>query len=371
MYTLKFGLTTLDIISLSDYFVITFPAGTSINNFATATLGGTVGFNTFTSTYYNQVLTLYMQGSGVLATGLIYITISNFVAPPSILTTNNFEIQIMSNGFPKMVSYQTIQATTGLITGSIAMSVTTVNLITSYTFSIKISNPLTSAGRMKIIIPSIIEVNINSTCGVLTGSFMNTIPLCTYNSLENSIMFSNLNNSNNNIPAQTFTLLVNGLKNPPSNAITPAFSVTTYYTASESTAVDAGSISGVTATAGVIDYTTIVVSSSSFVTSDTGVTYYFSFLLNNPVPRGGFIIVHFPTIISFNLAVANNNCGISINASASATTPCTATLGTSYRFNFTNPFPSSGATINSNITLIILSAATNPPTTAPINPFSL
>ncbi len=90
MYTLKFGITTLDIISLSDYFVITFPTGTSINNFATATLGGTIGFNTFTSTYYNQVLTLYMQGSGVLATGLIYITISNFVAPPSILTTNNF-----------------------------------------------------------------------------------------------------------------------------------------------------------------------------------------------------------------------------------------------------------------------------------------
>jgi hypothetical protein len=118
MYTLKFGLTTLDIISLSDYFVITFPTGTSINNFATATLGGTVGFNTFSSTYYNQVLTLYMQGSGILAAGQIYITISNFVAPPSILTTDNFVLQIISNNYPKMVSYQSLQASTGAITGN-------------------------------------------------------------------------------------------------------------------------------------------------------------------------------------------------------------------------------------------------------------
>jgi len=127
----------------------------------------------------------------------------------------------------------------------------------------------------------------------------------------------------------------------------------------------------VTAIAGIIDYTTIVVSSSSFVTSDTGVTYFFSFVLNNPVPRGGFLIVYFPTIIYFNVAIANNNCEISINSSAAATTPCTANLGTAYVFNFTNPFPSSGVGVNTNITLKILSAATNPPTTAPISPFSL
>lgn len=183
MYTLKFGITTLDIISLSDYFVITFPAGTSINNFASATLGGTIGFNSFSSTYYNQVLTLYMQGSGILAAGQIYITISNFVAPPSVLTTDNFVLQIISNNYPKMVSYQSLQASTGSITGSVSITSPTVNLVTSYTFSIKISNSLTPNGRLKIILPSIIGVNINSTCGVLTGNYMNTIPICTYNSL--------------------------------------------------------------------------------------------------------------------------------------------------------------------------------------------
>lgn len=161
------------------------------------------------------------------------------------------------------------------------------------------------------------------------------------------------------------------MKNPPSNAVTSSFLLTTYYTASDSTGVDAGSISGVTAVAGIIDYTTISVSSSSFVTSDTGVTYFFSFIMNNPVPKGGFIIVYFPTIINFNIAIANNNCEIGINGSMPTTTPCTATLSTTYIFNFTNPFPSQSVTTNTNITLKILNAATNPPTTAPISPFSL
>lgn len=61
-----------------------------------------------------------------------------------------------------------------------------------------------------------------------------------------------------------------------------------------------------------------------------------------------------------------------INSSSSATSPCTASLGTnSYIFNFTNPLPSTSATTNTNITLSILNAATNPPTTQPVSPFSI
>lgn len=91
MVTIKFAITTLFIMSFSDYFVITFPSGTSINNFASAMLGGTLSFNQASSTYYNQVLTLYLSGSGTLQAGQIFITISNFVAPPSTLTTDNFK----------------------------------------------------------------------------------------------------------------------------------------------------------------------------------------------------------------------------------------------------------------------------------------
>ena len=135
--------------------------------------------------------------------------------------------------------------------------------------------------------------------------------------------------------------------------------------------MDSGTIPGVTATAATIDYTKIEVLSSSLVTSDTSVTYYMSFVVQNAIPVGGFVIIYFPTTIYFDLAVANSNCQIMVNSSAAASSPCSATLGTFYAFNFSNPFPSTAATASTNITLVILNAATNPPTTQPIAPFSI
>lgn len=361
----------MSIISLTDYFVITFPTGTSINNFATADLSGTVGFNSATSTYYNQVLTLNMQGTGTLQPGQIFITISNFVAPPSTLTTGNFQFQIMSNNYPKMVSYQTIKATTGPITGSATMAATTVNAVTSFTFSIKINNPITSAGFLKMTFPTILKIANSTTCAIVTGTFMASIPFCNYNPVDNSITLTNLNTSTSNIPAQTFTMVVSGITNPPSTTATAGFTITTYYNSSSSAQVDSGTIAGVTATPATIDYTKIEVLSSSLVTSDTSVTYYLSFVVQNAIPIGGFVIVYFPTSINFDVTIANSNCQIMVNSSAAASSPCSATLGTSYAFNFSNPFPSSPASANTNITLIILNAATNPPTTQPIAPFSI
>ena len=371
-YKIKFDITTLSIISFTDYFVITFPAGTSINNFATAELSGTVGFNSATSTYYNQVLTLYMQGTGTLQPGQIFITITNFVAPPSTLTTGNFQFQIMSNNYPKMVSYQTIKATTGPVTGSATMAATTVNVATSYTFSVKLSNAITSAGYLKMTFPSILKLANSTTCAIITGTFMASIPFCNYNAIDNSITLTSLNTSTSNIPAQTFTMVVSGITNPPSTTTTAGFVITTYYNSSSSAEVDSGTIAGVTATPATIDHTKIEVLSSSLVTSDSSVTYYLSFVVQNAIPIGGFVIVYFPTSILFDLAVANSNCQIMVNSSAAASSPCSGTLGaSSYAFNFSNPFPSTAAGANTNLTLVILNAATNPPTTQPIAPFSI
>lgn len=84
-YTLKFDITTLDIISRTDIFKITFPSEVSINNFASASIGGTVGFDASRNTYdtSTRLLTLYMLGSGTINAGQLFIIITNFVAPPS------------------------------------------------------------------------------------------------------------------------------------------------------------------------------------------------------------------------------------------------------------------------------------------------
>jgi hypothetical protein len=371
-YTIKFYVKTISIISLSDAFVITFPSGTSISNFVAGALGGTVSFDSTLSTYYNQVLTLYLAGGpGTLDAGGIFITVPNFVAPPNTLTTDNFQLQITSNTFPRMISTQSIQVNAGTLTGSAAMSVSTVNAISSYTFTITLANPLTSSGFMILTFPTILGISNSSTAAISSTTTMNTSPTCTFSSAGNSLTITNLNVSTNSIPAQTFKLTISGVSNPPSTTTTGAFTLTTYYNGSTSAIVDTGTISGVTASPAAIDYTKIVVSSSSFTTSDATVTYYFSFMVQNPIPVGGFVVVYFPTTIVFDLGTANGNCNLMVNSSGTTTTPCTASLSSSYIFNFTNPFPSIPATIGTNLTFSILSAATNPPTTQPISPFSV
>lgn len=370
-YTIKFDIITLSIISLADAVVITFPAGTSISNFGSATLGGTISFNQASSSYYGQVLTLYLAGGpGILGSGEIFITVSNFVAPPNTLTTNNFQLQIVSNNYPRMISSNSIQAVTGTLTGTVSMGTTTVNALSAYTFTITTANPITSGGFIVINFPASLGLSA-STSAIATGNGLASAPTCTYTAATNSLTITNLNSTSGNIPAQTFTLMINGITNPPSTTTTGTFRLTTYYNGTISAAVDSGTISGVTATAAAIDYTKIVVSSSSFITSDTTVTYYFSFLVQNPIPAGGFVIVNFPTAIVFDLATANNNCQLMVNSGTPTSTPCTAALGTSYVFNFTNPFPSTPAAVGTNLTFAILSAATNPPTTQPVSPFSV
>jgi hypothetical protein len=86
-----------------------------------------------------------LSGSGTIAAGMIFITISNFIAPPSSLQTDNFTLTINSQfGFPKMVSYQTITATPDTLSGTATANRTTVNLVSSYTFSITMNDPITS-----------------------------------------------------------------------------------------------------------------------------------------------------------------------------------------------------------------------------------
>lgn len=268
-----------------------------------------------------------------------------------------------------MVSYQTITAVTGALSGSVAPTVSTVNLVTSYDFSITIADPITSSGSFKITFPSILTIANSTSCASIAGTNFASSPVCNFNSIENSITFTNINSSNSNIPKQTLTIKVSGITNPPSTKSTPSFSVVTYYS-STGASVDAGTISGVTAVTATIDFTKASVSASSRVNSATAVTYYLSFTVNNPIPAGGYIVVYFPTAITFDTTAVSSQCSIIINSGSATSTSCTATLSTTYIFNFTNPL-SSSAGINTNLTLVIGGAATNPASTRPFSPFSI
>lgn len=370
-YTITFDITITDIISSTDYVTIAFPAGTTISNFPSATIGATLGINTATTTYSSQVLTVYFQGSITIpASSQIFITISNFIAPPSTQTTGNFVFTFLSSGgYPKMVSYQTITAVTGELSGLVVPTVSTVNLVTSYDFSITIDDPITSSGIFKITFPTILTVANSTSCASITGTNLASSPICTFNSIENSITFTSINSSSSNIPKQTFTVKVSGITNPPSTKPTASFSVVTYYS-SAGASVDAGTISGITAVGATIDFTKASVAASSRVNSATAVTYSLSFIVNNPIPAGGYIVLYFPTAITFDTSAASSQCSIMINSGSVTSTSCTATLSATYVFNFTNPL-SSSAGVNTNLTLVIGGAATNPASTRPFSPFSI
>jgi len=134
--------------------------------------------------------------------------------------------------------------------------------------------------------------------------------------------------------------------------------------------VDSGEIIGVTATVGSIDNTKVVISSSSVVTSDTGVTYSVQFVTTHGIVSGGFVNVNFPLAIIFDIATANNNCNLEINNTASISTPCIVTQTLNhYIVNFTNPFPINSVDNNTIIKFSILNSATNPISTQPLSSF--
>ena len=377
-YTIKFDITTIMSISRSDSVVITFPSGTGITSFATASMGGTVGINQGASTYLNQQLTIYFTGVGSLNPQQIYIYISNFLAPPSTAPTADFVLNFMSNGFPRMTASRSITAIANSLTGtaSIPPSSSTVNQLSLYTFSITTSDPITSAGQLKIFFPAVLTINIPASCAALSGSLVAVAPVCSYNSLDNSITFTGLNSSTSSIPSQTLTLTVSGITNPPSTLTTSSFSVTTYYTSNINGKVNEGSIGGITATKSTLDYTKVVISSSSAKNSDTSVSYYVSFVLNNRIASGGFIVLYFPSVVAsmvtFTLSAVAAQSTISLNGGTASSTTCSGSLaGTYYSFNFSTPFSASSGEVGTNVTLGIVGAATNPPSTAPFSPFSI
>jgi hypothetical protein len=162
-YTIKFNITTVTPMSQSDNAVIVFPTGTTISNINNATLGSTIGINR--TTYINQNLTVFFSGTTTINSSRnFFISISNFVAPPSTAPTDNFVLYIMSKGYPRMMASQSLTATVSNVTGSVLLNNSTVNQLTSYVFSITNNDPITPFGQIKIFFPKVLIININSSC---------------------------------------------------------------------------------------------------------------------------------------------------------------------------------------------------------------
>lgn len=253
---------------------------------------GSGNYNTTTSTVVGQTMYIYHRRlDKTYAKGSIYsVTVYKLKAPPSTKTTNQITVKIVKNGFDKMVGYTTINAVASVLTGAAAATLTTVNKVTTYKINITTVDPLTSSGMVKITFPSTITPTLTSGCATLSGSVggVKTNPTCAFDSTSNTITITSMNSSSSNIVAQTLRLVISGVQNAPSVNPSGTFSIATYYTTDTNDLVSQGTIAGVTATLDIIDPSRVSVVPSSYVVSDTLVTYTLKFVTGNAVPQGGY-----------------------------------------------------------------------------------
>lgn len=298
LYTIRFTFTLTDTLSQTDTITVAFPAGTTMV-FSTGTIVSNFGINPSASSYDedSRTLTLSMtnQGRTFSRGSSVQFQVGSYKAPPSISPTSAFTLTIWKNNYRKMSGTTTVTATTSTLSGSASALATSVNANTSYTFSLTISDPITSAGKIKIVLPPSITILFTSaSCATVSGTNMAVTPSCAINAAENSITLSSLNSSASDIGAQTATITIAGLQNPPSTAPTASFTVYTYYLPTDASMVAIGSISGITATIASISSSNVLITPSSTQVNAVSVDYKLQLKVVNPIPIGGHFSIYIP-----------------------------------------------------------------------------
>jgi hypothetical protein len=367
--TLRFSITLVDTMNSYDTFTIVFPTGIKIY---TPTFGGLLTFTgpslTGTTVTVSQSTTsIKAYSSGYV----LNITFSTITAPPSTQVTSPIYFYINRDGNTKMVGSSTIQASMDSLNFSVTPSSNLVNQNTSYVFVVNINDPILSSGRIKINFPSTIsQAWTNSVCATVTGTSMSVTPTCTLQA--NTLILSNLNSTSASIPSQVATIQVNGVVNPPSIQPSDVFNITTYYSITDDTSVATGSMGSITATPSTLNSLSVSITPSSFVVQATQVDYTITFILNNPIAIGGYIVLGIPYGISAVISSASGNCYAAVGAGSLSSTSCTGIDNSSmYVITFPSIFLSQGVTGNTQITLKIARIFTNPISTESVSSFTI
>jgi hypothetical protein len=217
LYTIKFLFTISDTLATDDTVTVVFPVPSSL------TLDISQVASSFsvlaTSTKYNSTngtLSIYMTSSRTYSSNTQqFLNVGNYTAPPTTLTTDDFTISIFRNGYIKMIGAGNLAALPSKIDGMISMLSTTINVNTSYTFTITTYDALNATGKIVIRIPPEIGINISEpTCASVKIQGFTVFPTCTYDRNANNITLTNINASNSAIYPQTIIITINGLVNP-------------------------------------------------------------------------------------------------------------------------------------------------------------
>jgi hypothetical protein len=368
--SLRFSINLVDTVNANDTFLIVFPTGTKISN---ATFSGILNFTgaSITGTTASVSQATSSKNNASSAGTSLNITFSTVTAPASTQVTSPIYFYINRDGNTKMVGSSTIQANTNSLTFTVTPNSNLVNQNTTYVFAISITDPLLSSGRIKIDFPSTIsQVWTSSSCATVTGTSMSATPTCTLQA--NTLILSNLNSTSANIPGQVMTIQVNGVVNPPSAQPSTSFNVTTYYTTTDDTSVATGSNGSITATPSALNSLTATITPSSYVVSATQIDYIITFILNNPIAIGGYIVLGIPYGVFAIISSASGNCYAAIATGTLSSTSCTGIdNSTMYVVTFPSIFLSQGVAGSTKITLKIAKIFTNPISTDSVSSFTI
>ena len=202
-------------------------------------------------------------------------------------------------------------------------------------------DPISSSGKIRIKFPSTVTIQVTAAnCAVVVGTALATSPTCTVSTADNSITLTSINSSSSVIPAQTFTVSIEGIKNPESIGLVAGFVVSTFYTGSDSALTSKGTVVGFTSTSATIYPAQVLITASEYIVNESPITYSFSLKVQHPIPVGGSLKLYVPSVIGVNVATVFGHCEVNTNGISYRATACTGSAHNSSHtlIHFSNPF---------------------------------
>lgn len=303
--TFSFGLT--DTISFRDYFLITFPVGTTIT-FIQSTSTIRLLSTTYTSSNQSLVIIQNTSNSNFVSGTQVNITFIRYRAPPSTKSSGSITFTVMNSGYAKMTASATITAIANNYTLSVSAASSVVNVYTGYTLSLTMSDVLTSTGYFVLVLdPNLCVSNAQKTTITtnltitISGTSIRSSPStqitpATINGLSTyQLLLSNLNTSSSNIPVQSVTITVSNILNPSALTTLTTFSLSTYYSNLADLVANGKYVGSILMQTGVITLNSI---SSTATTTYTFTTISVIFKITNPVSSNGYVMVTIPSDIT-------------------------------------------------------------------------
>ena len=362
--SLIFNFTLADTISKSDYFQLTFPAGTTFSFVAIASSN----LNLFSSgvTFNSTNLTLIMRQASTSPTRfagtVCTITIGRYTAPPSTKTTDPFTFQVYtSTGGLKMQGLATISATANTYIATVGAASSNINKNTSYTFIVTTLDSMLSSSMIQVKFPSELTLSISANCVSSTNFSSAGNMTCTMNG-TNTVLIKNLSSST--ITPGIYSFTIGSVVNRGKALTTSNFSLTYYYSSDTSGRVGTSNSAGVTLLANPINASSISGQLSNNSVTASGVTMNITFTAEDAVAANGYIMMTIPSEISIITSYVAQ-CIIYVG-NVSNIPSCSLTNAT-----FRVPIGSMSIDAGQAVTVTLIGFAINPKSTRPTSFLSI